>query len=45
MATRAIIRIIVEGVDDAKILEVKKQVEEIIKDIEKAEVEVTMLSR
>lgn len=45
MAKRAIIRVILESVDDDKALEVKKQVEEIVKDIEKAEVEVTMLSR
>jgi hypothetical protein len=42
---RAIIRVILEGVDDVKVLEIKKQVEEIVKDIEKAEVEVTMLGR
>lgn len=42
---RAIIRVILEGVDDAKVLEVKQQVEAIVKDIDKAEVEVTMLSR
>ena len=42
---RAIIRIILEAVDDAKVLEVKNQVEEMVKDIEKAEVEVTILTR
>jgi len=42
---RAIIRVILEGVDDSKVLEIKKQVEELVKSIEKAEVEVTMLGR
>lgn len=42
---RAIIRVILEDVDDPQILEIKAQIEELVKGLEKVEVEVTMLSR
>jgi len=45
MPKRAIIRVILEDVDDAQTLEIKKQIEELVKSLEKVEVEVTMLSR
>ena len=42
---RAIIRILIENATDELTIKVKKEVEKIVKDVQGAEVEVTMLPR